>query len=56
MLNSDLPFGGVGLSGFGRLHGYEGFKSFSNSKSMLVKAELNVFPFDQTYPPFTRSK
>jgi len=30
MVNSDLPFGGVGNSGMGRLHGYEGFKSFSN--------------------------
>lgn len=56
MLNNDLPFGGVGLSGYGRYHGYEGFKAFSNPKSMLVKNELNVFPFDQIYPPFTRSR
>lgn len=28
--NTNLPFGGVGHSGTGRLHGYEGFKSFSN--------------------------
>lgn len=26
VLNGDLPFGGVGGSGYGRTHGYEGFK------------------------------
>jgi len=26
LLNSDLPFGGVGASGYGRYHGFEGFK------------------------------
>jgi acyl-CoA reductase-like NAD-dependent aldehyde dehydrogenase len=36
--NLDLPFGGVGQSGYGRYHGYEGFKSFSNMKSMLIKS------------------
>lgn len=25
-LNADTPFGGVGASGYGRCHGYEGFK------------------------------
>ena len=30
-----LPFGGVGLSGFGRYHGNTGFKTFSNVKSVV---------------------
>ncbi|WP_322960849.1 aldehyde dehydrogenase family protein [Mycoplasmopsis cynos] len=33
--NTYLPFGGVGNSGNGRYHGYEGFKSFSNPKSFF---------------------
>ena len=31
----DLPFGGVGASGFGRYHGRAGFECFSNMKSVL---------------------
>jgi coniferyl-aldehyde dehydrogenase len=30
-----LPFGGVGASGIGRYRGYEGFKTFSNIKTVL---------------------
>lgn len=30
MVNPNLPFGGVGQSGYGRYHGIEGFKAFSN--------------------------
>jgi acyl-CoA reductase-like NAD-dependent aldehyde dehydrogenase len=45
MVNSDLPFGGVGNSGMGRLHGYEGFKSFSNLKSIMLKPSLNFYPY-----------
>ncbi len=32
---SDLPFGGVGKSGIGRVHGKEGLRSFSKIKSLL---------------------
>ena len=32
---SDLPFGGVGRSGLGRVHGKEGLRSFSRIKSLL---------------------
>jgi len=52
ILNTDLPFGGVGFSGQGRTHGYEGFKGFSNMKSILKKPELDCFPFNKFYPPF----
>ena len=33
---SDLPFGGVGLSGIGKVHGKEGIRSFSLQKSYLT--------------------
>jgi len=31
----DLPFGGVGPSGMGAYHGYDGFKNFSHKRSIL---------------------
>lgn len=31
----DLPFGGVGMSGFGRYHSKEGFVAFSNVRSLI---------------------
>jgi aldehyde dehydrogenase (NAD+) len=31
----DLPFGGVGMAGFGRYHGRAGLETFSNMKSVL---------------------
>jgi len=31
----DLPFGGVGMAGFGRYHGRAGFETFSHMKSVL---------------------
>jgi len=35
--NSNLPFGGVGLSGIGSYHGKAGFDTFSHFKSILDK-------------------
>ncbi|MBB5446013.1 MULTISPECIES: coniferyl aldehyde dehydrogenase [unclassified Paraburkholderia] len=37
-----LPFGGVGASGMGAYHGYEGFVTFSKMKPVLVQARLNA--------------
>lgn len=53
ILNTDLPFGGVGGSGYGRTHGLQGFESFSNMKSCLIKPSLDCFPFNAVYPPYT---
>jgi coniferyl-aldehyde dehydrogenase len=36
----DLPFGGVGHSGMGRYHGIEGFKTFSNARSVLQRGRF----------------
>ncbi|MNO66229.1 Coniferyl aldehyde dehydrogenase [compost metagenome] len=30
-----MPFGGVGASGMGAYHGFDGFKTFSHAKSIL---------------------
>ncbi len=52
--NSNLPFGGVGLSGMGTYHGKYGFETFSHKKSILDKPfwlEPNI-----KYAPYTKNK
>ena len=50
MLNPQLPFGGVGISGMGRYHGKYGFDTFSHQKSVLKRS----FRFENSirYMPF----
>lgn len=50
MANSELPFGGVGFSGFGRYHGEETLKTFSNEKSVFENTLL--FDIYKRFPPF----
>ena len=52
--NSNLPFGGVGLSGIGSYHGKTGFDTFSHFKSIY----RNSFRFEPPlkYPPYTKAK
>lgn len=45
----DLPFGGVGNSGFGRYHGFEGFAAFSNQRSVLN--QITFYDIPLRYPP-----
>lgn len=37
-----LPFGGVGASGMGAYHGYEGFVTFSQMKPVFTQARVNA--------------
>jgi coniferyl-aldehyde dehydrogenase len=37
----DLPFGGVGESGMGHYHGYEGFQTFSKLRPVYHQARLS---------------
>ena len=46
-----MPFGGVGQSGQGRVHGKEGFEQFSNMKSVFSKAVRDFPPFNASVPP-----
>ena len=41
-LVDDLPFGGVGPSGMGLYHGFEGFESFSHKKGVFVQSRFNA--------------
>lgn len=55
-IDPNLPFGGVGNSGYSAYHGITGFKNCSHAKSIFDKSTLNVYPFNVRYPPFTQSK
>ena len=50
VLIPNLPFGGVGLSGMGKFHGEEGFRNFSNQKSITYKT--NFLDLWLRYPPY----
>ncbi|MCC2617213.1 aldehyde dehydrogenase family protein [Aestuariibacter halophilus] len=54
MVNSELPFGGVGNSGMGAYHGQSGFDTFSHLKTVMHRS----FRFDVPlrYPPFSALK
>ncbi|GAB3859340.1 aldehyde dehydrogenase family protein [Micromonospora andamanensis] len=48
---STLPFGGVGESGFGRIHGEDGLREFARAKSVTRRRGPSVLPsttFDRT--------
>ncbi|WP_251358206.1 coniferyl aldehyde dehydrogenase [Kangiella sp. TOML190] len=47
-----LPFGGVGNSGMGHYHGYEGFKTFSKAKSVFKQSRLAGTKL--MYPPYSK--
>ncbi len=40
---NDLPFGGVGASGMGHYHGYEGFVNFSKLRPVFYQAGYSAF-------------
>ncbi len=47
----ELPFGGVGDSGFGRIHGADGLREFSRAKAITrqrFRAPLNLTSFSRT--------
>jgi len=46
-----LPFGGVGVSGYGRYRGYAGFQTFSNAKTVLYQTRDDAILAAQR-PPF----
>jgi aldehyde dehydrogenase (NAD+) len=54
-LNPSLPFGGAGVSGHGRGHGYSGFKAFSNERAILVQ-RMRRSPVAFLHPPYSSAK
>ena len=50
LAQSDLPFGGIGDSGMGQYHGFEGFQTLSKAKSVHKAGFVNVGKL--LYPPY----
>jgi coniferyl-aldehyde dehydrogenase len=46
----DLPFGGVGESGMGHYHGFEGFATFSKMRPVFYQASFSALKF--MWPPY----
>jgi aldehyde dehydrogenase (NAD+) len=52
MVNPELPFGGVGSSGFGSYHGQAGLLTFSHERALLRRSWPVEFPLLK--PPYGR--
>ncbi len=48
----DLPFGGIGASGMGHYHGFEGFHEFSKMRPVHNNPKLSGIQL--FYPPYTK--
>ena len=46
----DMPFGGIGASGMGHYHGYEGFLTFSKMRPVFHQA--NITSMKYLHPPY----
>lgn len=49
---NDIPFGGIGPSGMGSYHGYEGFRTFSHAKSVFKQGFIDFGKLGGTLPPY----
>ena len=50
--HEDLPFGGVGPSGMGAYHGFDGFKTFSHAKAVYEQSSLVSRLAKTMQPPY----
>ena len=53
VVQHDMPFGGIGNSGMGQYHGYEGFLEFSKLRPIFIQA-ARPFGASFLYPPYGR--
>jgi aldehyde dehydrogenase (NAD+) len=51
LVNSNLPFGGIGDSGMGNYHGLHGFRTFSHERAVLRQSSP-VNTIQLLYPPY----
>ena len=49
LINPEMPFGGVGASGFGAYHGKKTFDTFTHEKPVMIKS--NRIDLPMRYPP-----
>ena len=50
--NDDLPFGGIGQSGMGNYHGYDGFRTFSHPRAIFKQTNLDLMKLAGMLPPY----
>ena len=55
IMQEDLPFGGVGPSGMGSYHGYDGFKTFSHAKSIYSQSKAVSKLAAAMRPPYKKA-
>jgi coniferyl-aldehyde dehydrogenase len=48
----ELPFGGVGPSGMGSYHGFDGFREFSHRKAIYSQIKKDIGPLQALRPPY----
>lgn len=48
----DLPFGGIGNSGMGNYHGWDGFLTFSHKKAVYHQTKLDIVKLAGMLPPY----
>jgi len=48
----ELPFGGIGPSGMGAYHGFEGFKTFSHARSVYRQPKIDIAKLAGFKPPY----
>ena len=51
----DLPFGGVGPSGMGSYHGFDGFKTFSHAKAVFTQSKAVSKLAAAMRPPYKKA-
>jgi len=51
----DLPFGGVGPSGMGHYHGFDGFKEFSHQRAIFRQTGVDVAKLGGLKPPYGKA-
>lgn len=51
----DLPFGGVGPSGMGHYHGFDGFKEFSHQRAVFQQTGVDVAKLGGMKPPYGKA-
>ena len=48
----ELPFGGVGPSGMGAYHGFDGFKTFSHARAIYRQPKIDIAKLAGFKPPY----
>lgn len=55
MAQESMPFGGVGASGMGAYHGYEGFRAVSHAKAIYRQTRFDLMKLLGARPPYGKA-